>query len=155
MNDSVKRVKPDTTFEPDPSDTLSVWELAEDEGAPYSPQMARLAMVPSHVVTEIWVPKGIKDFQQWSQTMVVLPKYKAKEWTFREIVVASGNDKEVAKYLKWIFGTYGKNLVKNGLYEPKSQAVDMAYYLGASNWLVKQERYGIEVQKGYTRTFKE
>ena len=90
------------------------------------------------VKSDAQLPKGVLSIEQWSATIVTMPKYAGQ--TFHELTVGSlGHHdewKEEQRYLRWLHSTYAKKaaeqLKESG--EFSSQAFDLANYLDAINW---------------------
>ena len=52
------------------------------------------------------LPKGIPSLAKWGKTLLVLPKYKDKKWSYLQILKEAWNDRDILSYLKWIKNTY-------------------------------------------------
>ncbi|CAJ1434988.1 unnamed protein product [Effrenium voratum] len=118
MSDASKRRRDGTTQPiPDSPDTVSEWELAENANASQSglngpsyvtkvlptPMPSTATSVADTVAKNVTVtlPKGVSSVQEWGRTIVKLPRWASKNWTYMEIVSENYKNKEVCKYLSW------------------------------------------------------
>ena len=118
-----------------------------------SPKAMKTRIVPSHVVAEIRIPNGVGGFKEWSDTLVTMAKYKGQQKSFADLVIESSTDREVAKYLHFIHAKYGPEVVKGAAMNPKTQAVDLACFLAATDWLKEFEKIE-NGRHGYVREIK-
>lgn len=74
------------------------------------------------------MPKDVANVDEWSQTVLKLPKVADLQLTYGQFVERSKNDRDLAKYANYIIETFGPH-VKNRKTNSYTQGVDFAYYL--------------------------
>ncbi|CAE7296093.1 RE1, partial [Symbiodinium sp. CCMP2456] len=52
------------------------------------------------------LPRGIPSLARWGQTLLILPKYKEKKWSYLQLLQFAWNDKDAMSYIKWVKNTY-------------------------------------------------
>lgn len=75
----------------------------------------------------VTIPGTVKSPIEWGKTMCCMPKYKARRWTYEQMLrMALGGHGEVAAYLSFCLERYGPTYRLHG---PRTQAADLAGYL--------------------------
>ena len=113
---------------------------------------------PEHLDKSIPTPQGL-DFVTWSRTVVTMPKFRARGFSFKEMAQQACVETEVKEYLLFIakYGTPDAlaTTMKDGalcfLKEPKTQGVDLAAFLKAIRF---ETHMGRSDHGGYKREFK-
>ena len=73
------------------------------------------------------VPHAVPSPMVWGRTLVTMPKYKDRRWTYEQMLrMALGGHGEVATYLNFLLEKYGMTYRRHGA---RSQAADFAGYL--------------------------
>eukprot|EP00435_Cladocopium_sp_Y103_P048022 s2110_g14.t1 len=95
----------------------------------------------------------------WSKTLVTMPKYKKDKLSFSELYSKAAVEAECRKYRSWVLKTYGtdehlQTTTEKGVLQfvrqPNSQAIDLAAYLKAT-------KFAFQIcgeSEGYRREFK-
>ncbi|CAE7322055.1 RE2, partial [Symbiodinium sp. CCMP2456] len=52
------------------------------------------------------LPHGVQDVATWGRSLLVLPKYAEKKWSYRQLLEHAWNDREILSYLRWIRSSY-------------------------------------------------
>ncbi|CAE7232443.1 RE1 [Symbiodinium sp. CCMP2456] len=52
------------------------------------------------------LPRGIPSLARWGQTLLILPKYKEKKWSYLQLLQFAWNNKDAMSYIKWVKNTY-------------------------------------------------
>eukprot|EP00435_Cladocopium_sp_Y103_P065699 s60_g27.t1 len=115
-------------------------------------------MIPHHLDEAIPAPKGLS-FEDWSKTLVTMPKYEKDKLSFSELYSKAAVEAECRKYCSWVLKTYRtdehfqtttEKRVLQFVRQPSSQAVDLAAYLKAT-------KFASQIcgeSEGYRREFK-
>lgn len=101
-------------------------------GSAVSPQYGPTSESVKYANPKIPLPPGFT-LEQWGQVMCSMPKVKALNMCYRELVQLAEQDDEIAQYLHWCktsHGTRGSGVLKGNL-TPSS---DLAMYLEATGW---------------------
>ncbi|CAE7752069.1 GIP [Symbiodinium sp. CCMP2456] len=96
-------------------------------------------------VTSHRLPHGLSSLQQWGRSLLTLPKFAEKKWSYKKILEVGWNDKDVLSYLRWIRSTYYQDASR----PVPGKASDLAAFLIATDYPI-MARLG---QVGPTRVF--
>ena len=58
------------------------------------------------LATDKPLPHGVPDVATWGRSLLVLPKYAEKKWSYRQLLEHAWNDREILSYLRWLRNTY-------------------------------------------------
>ena len=84
------------------------------------------------------LPRGVPSLYKWSRTLLVLPKYREKRWSYMELLQHAWMDKDVMSYVKWVKNTYFQEAKK----PQGGKASDLAAFILAAGYPV-EERYQV------------
>ena len=81
-------------------------------------------------VTTKKLPHGVSSLHTWGRTLLTLPKYAEKKWSYKRLLEVAWTDKEVLSYLRWIRSTYFQDAEK----PVPGKASDLAAFLIATDY---------------------
>eukprot|EP00435_Cladocopium_sp_Y103_P043066 s2642_g12.t1 len=99
-------------------------------------------MISHHLDETIPIPKSLS-CEDWSKTLVTMPKYKKDKLSFSELHSKAAVEAECRKYCSWVLKTYGtdehlQTTTEKGVLQfvrqPSSQAIDLAACLKATKF---------------------
>ena len=82
--------------------------------------------IPSVVQTPM--PTGIRTIQEWALTLLILPKFKDRKWSYGQLIQIAWDDADVLSYVRWIKNSYADSIPKPG------KASDLAGFLKAVHY---------------------
>ena len=145
-----------------PLDSLSVIGVVED----VLECEAKDQMPPYYADKGIYFPNGIKDFNEWSKTLLMFPSMRAKHLDYSEFFMKSvygspAESKELTSFGKWVIKRWasGEHNHRMQQWTPKHQAMDFGHYLQACDWENRhaaawEKRAYVEKVQVFKRTFK-
>ena len=85
-------------------------------------------ILPTRPATPL--PAGVSSLYQWSRTLLVLPKFREKRWSYMQLLQVAWEDKDVMSYVKWIKNTYFQEAKK----PLAGKASDLAGFILAADY---------------------
>ena len=118
------------------SETESLGTTTERETASH----ADIYTLPTVPQTDL--PTGVPNLATWARTLLVLPKYADKRWSYRRLLENAWNDKDILSYLRWIRSTYYQDASKPTL----GKASDLAAFLLAVDYPIMERLGKVQVR---------
>ena len=96
---------------------------------------------PVYLDKSVYMPEGIRNFEEWSKTLITFPSLKSRHLSYQEFYTESifGSQKDVdelGSFARWVMKRWcsNDNLRKMQKWSPKHQAQDFGHWLMACNW---------------------
>ena len=103
------------------------------ESESMTPNQMDKAQAPHFVMprtTTRKLPHGVQDLATWGKTLLVLPKFAEKKWSYRKLLEVGWNNRDVLSYIRWIRNTYYQDAEK----PTPGKASDLAAFLIAVDY---------------------